>query len=150
MSRETPVPFFVQETEWSCTVACLRMVLAQLGTVVEESVLRECCGTTERGTQADEVVACAQQYGFTAEQQRGGTLDDLSQWLNNGVYPIVLLNLFPLAALWRMHAVVVIAVDGNEVHYLDPARGQRMDALVAFEQAWLMNLYRAIVVQHKE
>lgn len=150
MAFESPVPFFQQETEWSCTPACLRMVLAHLGTVVDEAALRECCQTTETGTHADGAVACARRHGFKAEHLRRNEVNDLRRWLADDVYPIALVNMFPLLALWRMHAVVVIGIEADTVYYLDPARGQREDALVSFEQAWTMNLRRAIVMQREE
>ncbi|MBI4770970.1 MAG: C39 family peptidase [Chloroflexi bacterium] len=143
----SPVPFFWQETESSCTVACLRMVLAHFGTAMDEAVLRECCRNTGTGTRADDAAACARRYGFRAEHLRRNRIEDLRDWLAGGYYPIALLNLFPLTAHWVLHAVVVIALDAERVTYLDPARGRRADSLVAFEQAWQMNLARVLLIQ---
>lgn len=140
------IPFFRQETAWSCSVACLRMVLANMGTVVDETTLRDCCHTTMVGTRADDVVACARSYGFDAQHVREGNLGDLRRWLATGALPVILLNVFPIDLVWRMHAVVVIGIEGNAVQFLDPVHGQRTAELAAFEQAWQMNLNRAILI----
>jgi ABC-type bacteriocin/lantibiotic exporter with double-glycine peptidase domain len=140
------VPYFRQETAWSCSVACLRMVLARWGAAFDEDALRACCHTTTVGTRADDVVTCAKSHGFDAEHVRGGDTDNLHRWLASGASPIVLLNMFPIDLIWRMHAVVIIGLEGNTVQFLDPAHGQRSAGLVAFEQAWQMNLSRAILV----
>ncbi|MBI5052515.1 MAG: hypothetical protein HZB52_04525 [Chloroflexi bacterium] len=62
--------FLPQETRYSCTVACLRMVMAHFDISIEESELRECCKTTEQGTLAREAVKCAQQHGLNAKEIR--------------------------------------------------------------------------------
>lgn len=141
-----PVPWYPQETEWSCTVACLRMVMAYWGVETDETTLRACCRTTVSGTRADDAVDCVRQHGFIAEHRRFGEVDALARWLDAGLIPIVLLNLFPIDAFWCMHAVVVIGVDQEAVTFLDPARGERSTSRPAFEQAWQMNLGRALIV----
>jgi ABC-type bacteriocin/lantibiotic exporter with double-glycine peptidase domain len=122
------------------------MVLAHLGTDVDETALQECCRTTTAGTRADDVVACARGHGFDAEHIRGGDLDDLRRWLGSGVAPIAMLNVFPIDYVWRMHAVVVTGIGRDTVRIIDPAHGPRTVGLTAFEQAWQMNLNRAILI----
>ena len=66
------LPFYKQEHPYSCTVACLRILLAHYGIEVSEAELREKCKTGELGTYARNILACAQEYGFSA------TLEHLS------------------------------------------------------------------------
>ena len=84
------VPFLRQETAWSCSVACLRMVLAHFGTRLDESTLRDCCHTTTAGTRAEDVVGCARRYGFDAYHVRGADINGLRRWLRSGAFPIIL------------------------------------------------------------
>jgi ABC-type bacteriocin/lantibiotic exporter with double-glycine peptidase domain len=122
------------------------MVLAHWGIIVDEAALRECCRTATVGTRADDVVACAGSYGFDAQHVRDCNLGDLRRWLATDALPIILLNVFPIDLVWRMHAVVVTGLEGNAVQFLDPVQGQRTAELAAFEQAWQMNLNRAILI----
>jgi ABC-type bacteriocin/lantibiotic exporter with double-glycine peptidase domain len=122
------------------------MVMAYWGIEVDEATLRACCQTDRLGTIAKDAVACARGYGFKAEEIREATWDDLNDWLTEGLYPILLLNLFPLDALWVYHAVIVETITDDRVIYLDPAQGPRTAEASAFEQAWQMNRRRAIIV----
>ena len=70
---------FHQETRYSCTVACLRMMLAHFNISIEESELRECCKTTEQGTLAREAVECAQQHRLNAKEVRDVSWDDAKE-----------------------------------------------------------------------
>jgi ABC-type bacteriocin/lantibiotic exporter with double-glycine peptidase domain len=125
------------------------MVLAALGRDIDEASLRECCRTTVAGTRADDVVACARQHGFDAEHMREADVTALRRWLAARIFPIVMVNMYPLDAIWRMHAVVVVGFDDAGVHLLDPAGGARTVGATAFDQAWQMNLRRAVLVRRR-
>lgn len=140
------MPYFPQETRVSCTVACLRMVLSHWGINEDEPKLRDGCKTTHQGTRASDVVACAREYGLQAGEYRDTGLEDISGWLSQNIYPILLINLFPLNALWVTHAVVVIEINDDFISYLDPIFGQKSASFSVFEQAWRMNRRRAIVI----
>lgn len=122
------------------------MVLSYYGHDIDEATLRDCCHTTNAGTRADDVASCAKHHGVDADHIRSSNSNALHKWLGTGIFPIVLLNMFPIDLIWRMHAVVIIAIDSRSVHLLDPAQGRRVASVGAFEQAWQMNLNRAIVV----
>jgi len=140
------LPFFAQETRTSCVPACVRMVMATWGIEIDEATLRVCCQTDWSGTAAKAVVACVGRWGLKATEVRVATLDDLRSWLDNGIFPIVYLNLFPLDALWVQHAVVVEVVTDEVIVYLDPAQGKRTAHSLAFDQAWQMQKRRAIII----
>lgn len=148
MKINSPIPFYLQEAPWSCTVACVRMVLAAYGKrFSREADLYVCCQTTIAGTLADDVVNCVQRYGFMGQHLKHCSIETMSQWLNQTLYPIALINLFPLTVQWSRHAVVVIGITDTHIHYLDPARGARMDDRTAFIQAWSMNSSRVILIE---
>ena len=122
------------------------MVMAHWGFDTDEATLRLYCKTDLLGTSAKDAVACAKHFGFDAIEVRGASFSNLGEWLTKGFYPILLLNLFPLDALWVSHAVVLEHVSDERVVYLDPAQGRRTANLIAFEQAWQMGKNRAILV----
>ncbi len=123
------------------------MVMAHLGiTVAKESDLYECCQTSPIGTHADGIVACARHHGLNANHFRHCQPNDLQSWLLAGLYPITLINTYPLIARWCMHAVVLTGIENDIVQFLDPARGEQQAPAVAFLQAWQMNANRVILV----
>jgi len=120
--------------------------MAYWGIEIDEATLCTCCQTDWSGTAAKAAVACVGRLGLKADEVHGATIDNLSGWLGNGIFPIVYLNLFPLDALWVQHAIVVEGVTNEAIAYLDPAQGKRMAHPLAFEQAWQMQKRRAIII----
>lgn len=57
-------PLFPQETDFSCAVACLRMMLAAFGIARTEAELRALCDCDWEGTHAFELVEAARQLGL--------------------------------------------------------------------------------------
>ncbi len=148
MTTSSSVPFFPQEKEWSCTVACIRMIMAYYGiNFSSEITLAECCKTTTYGTNADEAVACVQSHGLLAQHLQNCGWETLQQWIIAKIYPIVLINTYPLTAKWSTHAVVTTNFEDQIVHYLDPARGPQTASHPSFTQAWQMNRNRIILIQ---
>jgi ABC-type bacteriocin/lantibiotic exporter with double-glycine peptidase domain len=116
------------------------MLLSHFDIQATEAELRACCQTTEQGTLAREAVSClTQQYGLQAKEWHNAQWAELQTILTEGSYPITLINLFPLKALWVMHAVVIESIRDEQVFYLDPIYGEQAADLISFEQAWEMN-----------
>jgi hypothetical protein len=75
MSIDSGIHFLPQEKEWSCTVACVRMLLAYWGIRIEqEADLYDCCRSTVTGTYLDHAVAGVSpiQSFRTISPQQGG------------------------------------------------------------------------------
>jgi len=140
------LPFLPQETRYSCVPACLKMIMADMGIVVDEATLREGCKSDRLGTTAKNAVACAQSYGLQAFAATDVTNEKLLDLLADDDYPIVYLNLFPIETLWVTHAVVVESIADDIVTYMDPITGRRDTMMVTFEQAWQMSKRQAIVI----
>jgi ATP-binding cassette, subfamily B, bacterial len=140
------LPFYPQETDYSCVPACLRMVMASLGIQVDEATLRVCCETDPKGTASTATILCALSYGLYAFETSNASWSELVHWIEQNVYPIVYINLFPLDMVWGLHAVVVEAITKDTVIFLDPLVGRRQATLAPFEQAWQMSRQRMIVV----
>jgi len=119
-------PFYKQETDYSCVPACLRMVLASLGVFKTEHELRELCDCTVlEGTSALKAVDAARESGFKGTRKRNLIFDSLISELERGLFPIAYVEtLLPPHAFAQSHALVVIAIEGDEVRALDPARGE--------------------------
>jgi ABC-type bacteriocin/lantibiotic exporter with double-glycine peptidase domain len=122
------------------------MVLAHHGILLEEAELRACCQTTFSGTAFPNASACVRRYGLFTREIVQASWQDLQNWLIDGIYPILSVNLFPLEARWAAHAVVVETVSDDRVTYLDPLVGRRSVTKPPFAQAWHMRRSKALLI----
>ncbi len=144
---DAPQPtFFQQETPYSCVPACLKMVLSAFGIEATEDDLRQRSLTTLWGTRASDVVACIKSFGLEAEAMRDATQANIREWLQQGLFPILLIDLRPIHNEVGRHAVVAEEIVGRQLIYLDPLIGRRTVELDLFEQAWQLNYHRAILI----
>lgn len=141
------LPFFKQETPYSCVPACLRIALAHWGIEADEDQIRLRSFTTFWGTNARDAIACARSFGLFAEEIRDATFDDLREWLEQDVVPILLIDLRPLRDEMGRHAIVAEALSETQLQYLDPLSGRHTTALDVIDRAWQMNRRRVILIR---
>jgi ABC-type bacteriocin/lantibiotic exporter with double-glycine peptidase domain len=140
------LPVYQQETPYSCMAACLRIVLAHLGVEVDEDALRERSYTTLWGTSITDAVACARAYRLTATWTEEAGSDDLARWLEEGLFPILVVRLTHLGH-GSKHAVVVEEMAGDQLTYIDPADGRRHTiSREMLEQAWQLAGGEAVLI----
>jgi len=117
------VPYYPQADDGYCLAACVQMVLAYLGfSRTQDRLARKLDTRPPLGAPASNVTHLRSNVldvTFTS-----GDLDDLQSHLARGNPPIVFVQAseFPH---WRghvsQHAVVVVGIDEQSVHILDPA-----------------------------
>ena len=135
----TTPPFYPQETDFSCAVACLRMVLSHLGVSKAEAELRDLCDCTIFGTSALELVFAARKLGFAASSKHTLTTADLIELTEHGYFPIVFVASAPQVPP-DVHSFVVVSATRGHIEVLDPQQGQRRFDLDDFLERWgLMN-----------
>jgi ABC-type bacteriocin/lantibiotic exporter with double-glycine peptidase domain len=133
------VPYFKQEKNTTCGVACLRMVLASYGKDVSESKLEETCETGWLGNTCGELVKGVEKFGFKAEEVDNVTLKYLSSQLEKR-YPLI--ALIDPAILYGGiegfgHFVVITGIEGDNIYYHDPDLGKDLARDVSdFMKAW--------------
>ena len=113
------------------------MVLAGLGIDRPEAELRALCDCTPFGTEALNAVEAARRLGFPGAGKHTLSPDELDTQLDQGLYPIVLINMSPIDGAPGGHALVVIATDSDDVSVYDPLYGERLPR-ASFEAAWAM------------
>ena len=136
-------PYYPQETDYSCMVACLRMVLEHLGVVRTEEELRILTDSDfdsphyPGGAEARHVVEAARQLGFVNTSRNNLTLQELVGELIQGQFPIVQIgiSLGPNTVV-QPHAVVVMEINERGVLMLDPVRGEVVHTQEEFDQMW--------------
>lgn len=116
------VPHYQQQTLYTCLPACVRMVLAFLGHAHAENELADAFGTVPLlGTQPENVIGALQQMGYHALWFENATEERLFR-LSEHDWPVIALLLaqdLPTGVA-GMHAVVVIALNDQQITFLDP------------------------------
>ncbi len=130
-------PFFPQETDFSCAVACLRMALAAFGIERTEEELRELCDCGFEGTHAFKLVEAARQLGLQNTGKYNLTFEELVAQLASGKYPIVYVRIrLDHSKYPTQHAFVVTEANRQFVTVFDPWHGERSIATAEFEYSW--------------
>lgn len=140
------LPFRRQEKPYSCTVACLRMLLAYHGIEVDEATLRQKCKTQEFGTYAKNVLACAREFGFTATIEHF-SLEQLKPLIDRNVHPIVYVNMFPTSQVPYVHTVIVEECEAGWFLLIDPNTGPWEIQEADFLEAWGIHGNMALVLR---
>jgi ABC-type bacteriocin/lantibiotic exporter with double-glycine peptidase domain len=143
---KSKLPFHRQETASSCAVACLRILLEVHGVKVTEAELREKCKTTELGTYAKGLMACARDFGFEASLEYL-TVDQLKSLVDGGIYPIAYINMFPTSYIPYTHAVIIESLEGDQFLMIDPLDGPKEIKLSNFLEGWEVFGNMAIVIR---
>lgn len=111
-----------QEKPWSCGPAALRSAGLVLGEKVSERTIRARAGTTEDGTDEEELIHAARELGWTASPHHSA--DKAAAWafvranVLDGRPCVLCLD------QWT-HWVCVIGIVGDKVIYFDPANTQK-------------------------
>ncbi|MGH9840175.1 MAG: cysteine peptidase family C39 domain-containing protein [Blastocatellia bacterium] len=139
-------PYLPQETDFSCAVACLRMVLASFGVMKSEEELRELSDCSIFGTAAVELVRAARSLGFHNSRKHTLSLTDLGDFTEQGCFPIVYVVLSANSPKPDVHALVVISVAGDSITVLDPKRGTLHLQVQEFCELWEPMKNLAVVI----
>lgn len=140
------LPFYKQETRFSCVPACLRMIFSHFGLHVPEEELRRACDSTDFGTSALNALDAARRYGFAQTGKYTLTIEELAEVAATDKYPIVFVNLWPIDQIRENHALIIIAITGAEVSAIDPAQGERLIPRPLFDAGWAMRDHLAIII----
>ena len=120
---KTPVVMQMEALE--CGAASLTMVLAYYGKWIPLERLRADCGVSRDGSNAKNIVKAAQSHGLEVRAIRCEP-DQLSEYAT-----------FPCIVHWEFnHFIVVNGVKGDRVSVNDPARGNYMMSMKAFDEGF--------------
>jgi ABC-type bacteriocin/lantibiotic exporter with double-glycine peptidase domain len=125
------------------------MVLGGFGLEMDEDQLRSLTDCTPLGTDAFQLVEAARQLGFTASRKYTlSSQDELDRLLDEGLFPIVYLDLWPIrgGVSGQFHSVVFVGMEQDGVSVLDPLTGERTLAKDDFQAAWAEMRFLTIVV----
>jgi ABC-type bacteriocin/lantibiotic exporter with double-glycine peptidase domain len=133
------IPYFRQEKNTTCGVACLRMVMAFYSKDIKEFELEEACETGWLGNTCGELVQCVKKYGFEAEEVENITTDYVKTILRKN-HPIIAL-LDPAILYGGIegfgHFVVITGLEDDKICYNDPDMDKEITKNITdFFKAW--------------
>lgn len=125
------------------------MVLSASGVYIDEPQLRHLTDCSPLGTEAFQLIEVARQFGFLSSRKYTlASLDDLASLVEEGVFPIVYVDMWPLRGglSGQYHALVVVAIDPESVTVLDPQVGERSIPREDFQTAWAEMRFLTMVI----
>jgi predicted double-glycine peptidase len=122
------------------------MVLSRFGVETSEEELRLLCDSIDSGTEALKAVDAARRLGFSGSGKHNLLLGELKALVEDGNFPIVYVNLFPLKEQFVQHALVVIEMDEEFVTVYDPSVGECQLPIDKFSLAWRLQRNLTILV----
>ena len=96
------------------------------------------------------MIEAARHLGLTTSRKYTlESLEELASLLEEGVFPIVYVDMWPLRGglSGQNHALVVVAVDLENVSVLDPLDGERNISREDFQVAWAEMRFLTIVIK---
>jgi len=124
------------------------MLLAYHGIDVDEATLRDQCHTSETGTHAKDLIACAHDYGFEAEIQYL-TIDELRPLLDEDIHPIAYIDMFPTSVARYTHTVIIEDYEDDQLLIVDPNAEPGEVSLSDFLESWQPYDHMAIIVRRR-
>lgn len=116
--KEAEVLPYQQRTQWSCSAACLKAVLAHFGDVVPEVLLIWLIGTKKkRGAETTEIVEAAKKLGYPAHE-KSLTLEEARRYTDRGI-PLIL-DVQSWTKPGSEHYVVLTHVSDRHAYLMDP------------------------------
>ncbi len=115
------IPFYEQETDWTCGPASMRMVLDALGIKKSEKQLIKLLRTNKQvGTWNESFPCLAEKYKLNYVAERNSTLSSLRNYLRKG-YLLIVSYYLPKDKV--SHYSVVKKISRGFIYFLDPFQG---------------------------
>lgn len=129
------IPYYEQQTKYTCGPACMRMVLASLGIHKKEGQITKLLGTNKiRGTNHGDFVSLAEKYKLRYSVNREATIDELKYYYKNH-YKIIICYFHPVEK--DGHYAVVRKLTNTKITLMDPIDGpNKTYSLNYFRKVW--------------
>lgn len=128
-------PFFEQERDNTCALACLRMILADRGVRVSEDELVGQTAVQLEGVAFEDLARLARRYQLRASIERLDLLG-ATDLIDRGGLAIAFIDRGVIDGVFAVHAVIPIRVARKHVTFLDPLQGERRVTRRRFDAAW--------------
>jgi len=117
-------PHHKQEHSTSCLPACAKMLLNFIGDTIEEAILRDLLGTTDRGTTVTNILMLNASLPSVKAELHQWLLVDLQEYLETKLQPCIVTVGTRALPHWNkadsLHAVIVHGFDDVRILINDP------------------------------
>jgi ABC-type bacteriocin/lantibiotic exporter with double-glycine peptidase domain len=129
------VPYFKQDTDYTCGPATLQMVLAFYGIRISEEKLAKLLETNDDvGTRHNSMIDFSREEGFNVFVNTCSKVEEIRRFINEGKSVIVHF-LEPDGNVG--HYSVVVGIDDNSIFLNDPWNGENFEMNIPdFEKRW--------------
>ncbi|MEM3113040.1 MAG: peptidase C39 family protein [Candidatus Pacearchaeota archaeon] len=129
------IPYYKQETQYTCGPACMRMVLDSLGIKKSERQITKLLGTNKiRGTNHRDFVSLAEKYKLRYSVHREASIEDLKHYYKNH-YKIIVCYFHPKERVG--HYAVIKKLTPTKITLMDPTDGpDKTYSLKYFDKFW--------------
>ncbi len=128
------IPYFKQQTEYTCGPACVRMILASYGVNRSEKVLAKMMKTNKMiGTDSKNMVDLFEKYGFDYIVRRHGRISLLRRYYKRGWKVIVCFQYEGVS-----HYSVIKKINWHSVYFLNPYQDRQEERflITKFKRHW--------------
>lgn len=117
--------YFEQETNYTCALACVRMIFSKFGlNISEEELVGKLKPSPKYGTNKDDLVDFIKSMGFEAECVEDSNLDEVRVSKEQG-YGVIL-----LVSVDVPHCIIYLGDNGNHLKYHDPFFGENRSIII--------------------
>lgn len=129
------VPFFKQDTDYTCGPVALQMILKFLSDYKsEESLAKKLKTKKETGTEISNMIDVVSREGFYSYTNEDSTLEEIEYFINSG-FPVLVEYIEPSDNI--SHFSVVIGISRGEIVMNDPWNGKNFKISAnEFEKRW--------------
>jgi len=119
MNKTAAVQPYQQQTQWTCSAACLKAVVAHHGVRIPEEVAVELVGARPgRGAECNQIAEAARKLGFLAFEYSFASVDQAKFLLDQDLPIICDIQSFNNPG--KGHYVVMVDADDRRVELMDP------------------------------
>jgi ABC-type bacteriocin/lantibiotic exporter with double-glycine peptidase domain len=127
------IPYYKQETEYTCGAACTRMALASFGIKKSEKQIAKLLKTNKKiGTWHKNIAELAEKYKFNYFVERNGKINDIRKMQKRGWRIIVCYNYEGVP-----HYAIVKKINWHSIYLLNPLSTKKERYLIPrFKKRW--------------
>ncbi|MDP3734009.1 MAG: C39 family peptidase [Nanoarchaeota archaeon] len=133
------IPFYKQETNYTCGAASMRMALEFCGIKKSEKQVAKLLGTNKvRGTWHKNFPIIAEKFRLNHMSMRKATINDLQEYQKKG-FIIIICYFYPQEKF--DHYSVLKRIDDKYIYFYDPFFGENHNYLLTyFKKIWKSDL----------
>lgn len=120
--KRAQVVAYQQKTDWSCSAACLRAVMAHWGKDIPELLVIQAIGTKKgRGAETTDIVEAAKKFGFDAFEMGFDSMEQAQAFmrLHDQNVPLIC-DIQSFNHPGKGHYVVLTSLDEHRAELMDP------------------------------